>query len=190
MPKLVASPNTYHTIVFIVCVLWWNSQFFHKDNIALNHILFLIHEFTQETYNKNTLATYDSCNNFPQTKYRRFMRPPIEASHLTLNIKEFNPNKDIHTSQPTIQIQRLDAHIFDHIGAHIISSHSQEFNGCGRDSHKIKHITRLASSNIPHKTLLPKYLTNSQRHHNLTKEEITNATPATTANSTHLHEIY
>jgi hypothetical protein len=43
----------------------------------------------------------------------------LEAPNLTLHTKECNPDKDIHTITPTIQIQSLDANIFDHTWAYI-----------------------------------------------------------------------
>ena len=45
----------------------------------------------------------------------------LEAPNLTLNTKECNMDKDIHTITPTIQIQSLDVNIFDHTWAYIAS---------------------------------------------------------------------
>jgi hypothetical protein len=91
----------------------------HTNNIALDHNIFLFNKFTQNYYKAKTLPTQNSCINFSQCKDQRFIRPPIEAPHLTLIIIECNPHKDITSSRPTILIQGPDSNIFDHIGAYI-----------------------------------------------------------------------
>ena len=72
------------------------SQLLHTNNITLNYNLFLLHKFTQDTYNENTLANYDSYINLSQFKDWRFNRPPIETSQSTMNIKEYNLDEDIY----------------------------------------------------------------------------------------------
>jgi hypothetical protein len=86
----------------------------YVDNITFDHNLFLLHKFTQEGYNKNSPTAYDSCIIFSQIKDQQFIRPPIEAPHLTLNIKECNPDKDIHATQPTIQLESYDVYVFNY----------------------------------------------------------------------------
>lgn len=81
------------------CQMGRDSQLLHAYKIPLDHNLFLFHEFTQVTYNENTLVTYDSHINISQSKDQRFVKPPMEALHLILNIKECNPDKNIHAPQ-------------------------------------------------------------------------------------------
>ena len=50
------------------------SQLFHIDNLTLEHNLLLLHKFTQNVYTKNTLATYETCINFSQSKDQRFVK--------------------------------------------------------------------------------------------------------------------
>ena len=90
-------------------------QLLHIDYMALDYNLFLLHKFTQDTYNKNTLATYYSCINFSQSKDHRFIRPPIEAPHLTLTHQRMQPgwrHSCISTHYLNPKIQRT--HIWPH----------------------------------------------------------------------------
>ena len=45
----------------------------------------------------------------------------ITATNLTLNTKECNPDKDIITTKPTIQIQGAETNIYDQTGAYILT---------------------------------------------------------------------
>jgi hypothetical protein len=97
------------------------SLLLHHDNVALDHNIYILHKFLRNQQETNTLTTYNSCINFRQSKDQRFIRPPIIAPNLTLITKECNPDKDIITTKPTIQIQGTETNIYDPTGAYVLT---------------------------------------------------------------------
>ena len=94
------------------------SQLLHHDNITLDHNVMVLLKFLQNKHEADIIATYKSCINFTQPKDQRFIRPPIKAPNLTLSTKECNPDRDMITTKPTIQIQGIEPNIYDQTGGY------------------------------------------------------------------------
>ena len=99
---------------------WIDEQhILDKNNLTYEHNLALANTFLRDKSNKDKLHQYPNNFHVPQTRDPCFVRPPIKPPHLTLITQEFNPNKDILASQPTIEVEQEKARIFDHTRTYI-----------------------------------------------------------------------
>ena len=93
----------------------------HPDNILLDHNLLLITQHRQKILEQKTTQQYADHLNHSQSKDKRFIHPPLKITNLTTSIQECNPDKDIITNKPTIQIQDKMSNIYDQKGNYITS---------------------------------------------------------------------
>jgi hypothetical protein len=92
----------------------------NKPNIA-NHNLILLKQFyiaQQHDHYSNIIEI-----NFSQiqSKNTRYAHKPLDLPLIQINLHECNPDKDIKTTLPTIQIIQNEAHIFTDIGNLLIT---------------------------------------------------------------------
>jgi hypothetical protein len=92
----------------------------NKPNIT-NHNLTLLKQFyltQQYKHYSNIIA-----KNFhqPQSKDTRYIHEPLNLPLIQINLHECNPDKDINTTQPTIQIIGNKAHLFTDTGNLLIT---------------------------------------------------------------------
>jgi hypothetical protein len=91
-----------------------------KPNIT-NHNLILLKQFyliQQQKYYSNTIGKKI---HQPQSKDTRYVHEPLNLPLTQRNLNECNPDKDIKTTQPTIQIIHDEAYIFTDIGNLLIT---------------------------------------------------------------------
>lgn len=88
----------------------------HPDNILLDHNLLLIAQYHTKALKHKTTQAYATYLNHTQTKDNKFIHPPLKITNLTIFTLECNPNKDILTNNPTIQVLVLESHIYDQGG--------------------------------------------------------------------------
>jgi ribonuclease HI len=64
-------------------------------------------------------------NNFhqPQSKDTRYVHEPLYLPLIQINLNECNPDIDINTTQPTIQITQNKVYLYTNIGIHLITIH-------------------------------------------------------------------
>ena len=82
----------------------------------LEHNTLRIAQYHHTQIKQQTIQTYTKFLNHKQTKDTKYVHPPRKITNLTLSIQECNPDKDIQTTKPTIQIQASEANIYDFRG--------------------------------------------------------------------------
>ena len=97
------------------------EELLHKDNILLEHNILRIIQYHREQAKLNIAREYASCLNHTQSKDSKFIHPPLHITNLKLSIQECNPDKDIQVDHPAIQIQNLEAHVYDQRGNYMAS---------------------------------------------------------------------
>jgi hypothetical protein len=98
-----------------------NKVFPHnKPNIA-NHNLILLKQFYLTKKNNHYSNIIEKNFHQPQSKDTRYVHKPLNLPLIQINLHECNPDKDIKTTQPTIQIICDEAHIFTDIGNLLIT---------------------------------------------------------------------
>lgn len=83
------------------------EELLHPDNISLEHNIFCITQYHKTQREKHTTQIYVNCLNHTQSKYNKYIHPPLKITNLQLSVQECNPNKDIQSDTPTILIQEL-----------------------------------------------------------------------------------
>lgn len=84
------------------------EELLHPNNISLEHNLYCI------TLNHTLIVS-----NHTQSKDNKYIHPPLKITNLQISIQDCNPDKDIRTNTPTIQIHKPEANIYDQRGNHI-----------------------------------------------------------------------
>jgi hypothetical protein len=74
-----------------------------------------------------------------QPKDTRYIFPALSLPLIHLSILECNPDKDIITPTPTIQLQHENAHIYDHNGTHLITIPATRLNWLWLQYHTTLH---------------------------------------------------
>jgi hypothetical protein len=92
----------------------------NKPNIA-NHNLILLKQFYLTKQHKHYSNIIDKNFHQPQSKDTRYVHEPLNLPLIQINLHECNPDRDIKTTQPTIQIICDEAHIFTNIGNLLIT---------------------------------------------------------------------
>ena len=92
------------------------EELIHPDNILLEHNTLRIAQYHHTQIKQQTIQTYTKFLNYKQTKDTKYVHPPQKITNLTLSIQECNPDKNIQTTKPTIQIQTSEANIYDSTG--------------------------------------------------------------------------
>jgi hypothetical protein len=111
-------------------LLPWNVQ-----NTPTNTIPSLIQYYTQKHYRTLILKHFLPT----QPKDTRYISPALSLPLIHLSILECNPDKDILTPTPTIQLQHENAHIYDHNGTHLITIPATRLNWLWLQYHTTLH---------------------------------------------------
>jgi hypothetical protein len=82
-----------------------------KPNIA-NHKLLLLQQYYLTQQHKHYLNIIGKKNCQPQSKDTRYIHEPLNLLLIQINLNECNPETDINTTQPTIQIIQNKAQLF------------------------------------------------------------------------------
>jgi hypothetical protein len=92
----------------------------NKPNIA-NHNLILLKQFYLTQQHKHYSKIIEKNFHQSQSKNTRYVHEPLNPPLIQINLHECNPDKDIETTQPTIQIICDEAHIFTDTGNLLIT---------------------------------------------------------------------
>jgi hypothetical protein len=103
--------------------MWMNSDkvFPHNNPNIANHNLILLKQFYIAQQHKHYSNKIEINFSQIQTKDTRYVHEPLNLRLIKINLHECNPDKDIKTTQPTIQIIQEEAHIFTNIGNLLIT---------------------------------------------------------------------
>jgi hypothetical protein len=88
---------------------------------AANHNLTLLKQFYLIQQQKHYSNIIEKKFHQPQSKDTRYVHKPLNLPLIQIHIPKSNPDKDIKTTQPTIQIICDEAHIFIDIGNLLIT---------------------------------------------------------------------
>jgi hypothetical protein len=86
----------------------------NKPNIT-NHNLILLKQFYLTKQHKHYTNIIEKNFHQPQSKDTRYIHEPLNLPLIQINLHECNPDKDIKSTQSTIQIISDEAHIFTDI---------------------------------------------------------------------------
>jgi hypothetical protein len=114
-------------------LLPWNVQ-----NTPINTIPCLIQYYTQKQHQHYCTLILKYFHP-TQPKDTRYISPALSLPLIHLSILECNPDKDIITPTPTIQIQHENAHIYDHYGTHLITIPTTRLNWLWLQYHTTLH---------------------------------------------------
>jgi hypothetical protein len=92
----------------------------NKPNIA-HYNLILLKQFYLTQQHKHYSNIIEKINFQLQSKDTRYVHEALNLPLIQINLHECNPDKDIKTTQPTIQIIQDEAHIFTDIGNLLIT---------------------------------------------------------------------
>jgi hypothetical protein len=92
----------------------------NKPNIT-NHNLSLFKQFYLTQQHKHYSNIIEKNLHQPQLKDTRHIYESLNLPLIQINLNECNPDKDINTTEPTIQIIGDEAHIFTDIGNLLIT---------------------------------------------------------------------
>jgi hypothetical protein len=92
----------------------------NKPNIV-NHNLPLLKQFYLTQQHKHYSNIIEFFFHQSQSKDTRYVHEPLNLPLIQIHIHESNPDKDIKTTQPTIQLIGEEAHIFTDIGNLLIT---------------------------------------------------------------------
>jgi hypothetical protein len=94
--------------------LWSKEvELFNPKNKLLEHIYYSLTCFQISSQTKQTVQTHASYLTRTQPKNPRYIRPLLQITNLTLSSQECNPDKNINTHKPTLQIQSMESQIYD-----------------------------------------------------------------------------
>jgi hypothetical protein len=98
--------------------MWMSTDkiFSHNKPNIVNHNLPLLKQFYLKQQQKHYSNIIEKKFHQPQSKDIRYVHEPLNLPLIQIHIHESNPNKDIKTTQPTIQLICDKAHIFTDIG--------------------------------------------------------------------------
>jgi hypothetical protein len=92
----------------------------NKPNIT-NHNITLLKQFYLIQQHKHYSNTIETNFHQPQSKDTRYIQQPLNLPLIQINLNEFNLDKDIETTQPTIKVINEEAHIFTELGNLLIT---------------------------------------------------------------------
>jgi hypothetical protein len=92
----------------------------NQQNIA-EYNLTLLRQFYITQQQKHYYNIIEKHFHQPQSKDARYIHEPLHLPLIQINLNECNPDSDIKTTQPTIQIIQEKAHIFTNNGNHLIT---------------------------------------------------------------------
>jgi hypothetical protein len=92
----------------------------NKPNIT-NHNINLLKQFYLTQQHKHYSNKIEKNFHQPQSKDTRYIHEPLNLPLIQINLNECNPDKDIKTIQPTIQIINDEAYIFTELGNLLIT---------------------------------------------------------------------
>jgi hypothetical protein len=98
-----------------------NKVFPHNQQNIAEHNLTLLRQFYITQQHKHYYKTIEKHLHQPQSKDARYINEPLHLPLIQINLNECNPDSDIITTQPTIQIIQEKTHIFTNNGNHLIT---------------------------------------------------------------------
>jgi hypothetical protein len=103
--------------------MWMTTDkvFPHKKPNIANHNLILLKQFYLTKQHKHYSNIIGKNFHQPQSKDTRYIHEPLNLPLIQINLHECDPDKDIKTTQPTIQFIGDKAHIFTDIGNLLIT---------------------------------------------------------------------
>jgi hypothetical protein len=103
--------------------MWMNNDkvFPHNNPNIASHNLILLKRFYIAQQHKHYSNKIEINFSQIQSKDTRYVHEPLNLPLIQINLHECNPDKDIKTTQPTIQIIQEEAHIFTDIGNLLIT---------------------------------------------------------------------
>jgi hypothetical protein len=98
-----------------------NKIFPHNKPNIVNHNLPLLKQFYLIQQQKHYSNIIEKKFHQPQSKDTRYVHKPLNLPLIQIHIHESNPDMDIKTTQPTIQLICDEAHIFTNTGNLLIT---------------------------------------------------------------------
>ena len=95
------------------------EELLDRDSILLEHNILCMTQYHKKQTKQKTIQTYANLINHTKSKDNKYIHPPLKITNLKLSTQECNPDKDIQTNQPTIQIQNSEVNIYDHRGKYM-----------------------------------------------------------------------
>ena len=127
------------------------------DNILLDHNLLIITQYQNIKKRKTSHSNICQLPQLHSNKRQKIHSPPLKIINLKTYIQECNPDKNIITNKPTIQVQALESNIYDHNGRYITTITTDRLHWLWNQFSHNKHPYLTNFLQPPHKTLQPKY---------------------------------
>jgi hypothetical protein len=104
-------------------MMWLNTNkvFPHNTPNITDHNLILLKQFYLTQQHKHYQNIIEKKNYQTQSKDTRCILEPLQLPLVQINLNEYNPDTDINTNDPTIQIIQDKALIFTNKGIHLIT---------------------------------------------------------------------
>jgi hypothetical protein len=104
-------------------MMWLNTnkEFPHNKPNITEHNLILLKQFHITQQNQHYQNIIEIFFYQIQPKDTRYIHEPLQLPLVQINLNECNPDIDIHTYDPTIQIIQDKALIFTNKGIHLIT---------------------------------------------------------------------